>query len=120
MKTVGEYTLTIPEGAFGDADFADDPTVGHCNPELVYTYTIKEPEPVEPDEPENPDKPDEPIVPDEPDEPSLITETQADAEHIAVYNLQGVLILETNDAAALKTLQNGAYIVNGKKMIIVR
>ena len=120
LKTAGEYTLTIPEGTFGDADFADDPTVGHCNPELVYTYTIKEPEPVEPDEPENPNKPDEPIVPDEPDEPSSITETQAEAEHIAVYNLQGVLVLETDDAAALKTLQNGAYIVNGKKMIIAR
>ena len=117
LKTAGEYTLTIPEGTFGDADFADDPTVGHCNPELVYTYTIKEPEPVEPDEPENPDKPDEPIVPDE---PSSITETQADAEHITVYNLQGVLVLETDDAADLKTLQNGAYIVNGKKMIIAR
>ena len=102
LKVAGEYTLTIPEGAFGDADFADDPAVGHCNPELVYTYTIKEPEPVEPDE------------------PSSITETQQDAEHIAVYNLQGVLVLETDDAADLKTLQNGAYIVNGKKMIIAR
>ena len=108
LKVAGEYTLTIPEGTFGDADFADDPTVGHCNPELVYTFTITEPEPAEPDEPENPD------------DPSAVTETQQDAEHITVYNLQGVLILETNDAAALKTLQNGAYIVNGKKMIIVR
>ena len=108
LKAAGEYTLTIPEGTFGDADFADDPTVGHCNPELVYTFTITEPEPAEPDEPENPD------------DPSAVTETQQDAEHITVYNLQGVLILETNDAAALKTLQNGAYIVNGKKMIIVR
>ena len=120
LTAAGTYKLTIPEGAFGDADFADDPTVGHCNPELVYTYTIKEPEPVEPDEPENPNKPDEPIVPDEPDEPSSITETQADAEHIAVYNLQGVLVLETDDADDLKTLQNGAYIVNGKTMIIAR
>ena len=123
LKVLGEYTLTIPEGAFGDADFADDPTVGHCNPELVYTFTITEPEPAEPDEPENPenpDKPDEPVVPDEPDEPASVTETQAEAGHIAVYNLQGVLVLETDDAAALKTLQNGAYIVNGKKMIIVR
>ncbi len=56
------------------------------------------------------------------DESSAITETrqeQADG-HIAVYNLQGVLVLETDDAADLKTLQNGAYIVNGKKMIIAR
>ena len=56
------------------------------------------------------------------DESSAITETQQDKadRHVTVYNLQGVLVLETNDAAALKTLQNGAYIVNGKKMIIVR
>ena len=102
LTTAGTYTLTIFESSFGDAAFAEDQTTGHCNPELTYTYTIKEPEPVEPDD------------------PSSITETQADAEHIAVYNLQGVLVLETDDAADLKTLQNGAYIVNGKKMIIVR
>ena len=191
----GDYLLTIPEGAFGDADFAADPTTGHCNPALTYIYTIKVPQPAEPDvpenpdepdtpdtpdvpdtpivpdepenpnipdvpsepenpdtpdtpvtpdvpenpdepdtpdtpdvpdipdepeNPENPDEPDDPVVPDEPDESASVTETQADAEHIAVYNLQGVLVLETNDAADLKTLQNGAYIVNGKKMIIVR
>ena len=168
LKAAGEYTLTIPESTFGDAAFAADPTTGHCNPELVYTYTITESEPAEPDvpdepenpdepdvpsEPENPDTPDTPDVPDEPDvpenpdepdtpdtpdvpdepenpdkpdepvvpdEPASVTETPTDAEHIAVYNLQGVLVLETNDAADLKTLQNGAYIVNGKKMIIVR
>ncbi len=56
------------------------------------------------------------------DESSAITEIRQDNAdgHITVYNLQGVLVLETDDAADLKTLQNGAYIVNGKKMIIVR
>ena len=44
---------------------------------------------------------------------------QADG-HVTVYNLQGVPVLETDDAADLKTLQNGAYIVNGKTMIIAR
>ena len=56
------------------------------------------------------------------DESSAITETrqeQADG-HITVYNLQGVLVLETDDVADLKMLQSGVYIVNGKKMIIVR
>ena len=129
LTEAGTYLLVIPAGTFGDDDFAADPKTGHSNPELTYTYTIKEPEPVEPDEPENPDtpdepevpdEPDEPIVPDEPDEPSSITETPSDAGHIAVYNLQGVLVLETDDAADLKTLQNGAYIVNGKTMIIAR
>ena len=42
LFTVGEYTLTIPEGTFGDPTYIDDPTTGHCNPELSYTYTIKE------------------------------------------------------------------------------
>ena len=52
---------------------------------------------------------------------SAITETQQEQAdgHITVYNLQGVPVLEADDAAALKTLQNGAYIVNGKKTIIV-
>ena len=56
------------------------------------------------------------------DESSAITETRQDKadEHVTVYNLQGVLVLETDDADDLKTLQNGAYIVNGKKMIIAR
>ncbi len=56
------------------------------------------------------------------DESSAITEIQQDNAdgHVTVYNLQGVLVLETNDAADLKTLQNGAYIVNGKTMIIAR
>ena len=49
-----------------------------------------------------------------------LKETPQADEHITVYNLQGVLVLETDDATDLKTLQNGAYIVNGKKMIIVR
>ena len=56
------------------------------------------------------------------DESSAITETRQDNAdgHVTVYNLQGVPVLETDDAADLKTLRNGAYIVNGKKMIIAR
>ena len=56
------------------------------------------------------------------DESSAIMEIRQDKAdgHITVYNLQGVPVLETDDAADLKTLQNGAYIVNGKKMIIAR
>ena len=56
------------------------------------------------------------------DESSAITEIQQENAdgHVTVYNLQGVLVLEADDAADLKTLQNGAYIVNGKTMIIAR
>ena len=96
-------------------DVPDDPNESE-NPDTPDTPDV-------PDVPENPDEPDEPIEPDKPDvpdTPSSVTEAQADAEHLTVYTLQGVPVLETDDAADLKTLQNGAYIVNGKKMIIVR
>lgn len=51
---------------------------------------------------------------------SAITEVEAAAEGVTVYNLQGVLVLQSDDAADLKTLENGLYIVNGKAMIIVK
>ncbi len=35
-----------------------------------------------------------------------------------VYNLQGVLVLNTEDAEAVNRLPKGLYIVNGKKMLI--
>ena len=51
---------------------------------------------------------------------SAITEVEAAAEGVTVYNLQGVLVLQSDDAADLKTLESGLYIVNGKAMIIVK
>lgn len=42
----GTYTLTIPEGQFGSEDyFGKEPyyTIGHANPELTYTFTLKAP-----------------------------------------------------------------------------
>ena len=38
--------------------------------------------------------------------------------NIEVYNLQGVRILKSNDTSAVSTLENGIYIINGKKVII--
>ena len=35
-----------------------------------------------------------------------------------VYNPQGMKVLETKDASAVKALPHGIYIVNGKKIII--
>ena len=35
-----------------------------------------------------------------------------------VYNLQGVKVMETKDAAGLKSLPKGIYVINGKKVII--
>ena len=33
-----------------------------------------------------------------------------------VYNLNGVMMLQTRDASELKNLNNGLYIINGKKV----
>lgn len=42
-----------------------------------------------------------------------------DAEgRVKVYNLQGVLLLDTDDAANVKALAPGLYIVNGKKVLV--
>ena len=56
------------------------------------------------------------------DESSAITEIQQENAdgHVTVYNLQGVPVFETDDAADLRKLSAGFYIVNGKKMIIAR
>ena len=210
LTAAGTYKLTIPEGSFGDAAFAADPTTGHCNPELVYTYTIKEQQPVEPDKPEVPEQDFEPVTvtPEAGSEeisftratltfteapvlldnrvmlaksdstvlyPALLTlgegntleitlrygelktegtyllnipagtvsdasgkhinpeytyvytltpeagsvpTPEAEAAGITVYNLQGILMLQTDEAAELRTLPAGDYIVNGKKTVI--
>lgn len=42
-----------------------------------------------------------------------------DAEgRVKVYNLQGILLLDTDDAANVKALAPGLYIVNGKKVLV--
>lgn len=51
---------------------------------------------------------------------SAITEVEAVAEGVTVYNLQGVPVLKSDNAADVKTLESGLYIVNGKKVIIVK
>lgn len=37
---------------------------------------------------------------------------------ISVYNLQGVKVLETRDASAIRELNKGIYIINGKKVAV--
>lgn len=39
-KYNGEYTLTIPQGSFGDSNFRANPEIGIANPLLTYTYNI--------------------------------------------------------------------------------
>lgn len=36
----GAYTLTIPKGSFGDAEWIADPETGHANDEIVINYTV--------------------------------------------------------------------------------
>lgn len=50
--------------------------------------------------------------------PSAITETTAADEGVTVYNLQGILVLKADNTDALRTLESGAYIVNGKVLIV--
>ena len=49
---------------------------------------------------------------------SLIDEDCNKEDILRVYNLNGINVLNTTDASALKTLPKGIYIVNGKKIII--
>lgn len=35
-----------------------------------------------------------------------------------IYNLQGIRVLDTDDASAMKNLPKGIYIVNGRKMVL--
>lgn len=37
----GEYTITIPKGSIGDANWMLDPETGHCNDEVVLTYIFE-------------------------------------------------------------------------------
>lgn len=36
----GEYTMTLPQGMFGDADYIADWTKGHANAAATYTFTV--------------------------------------------------------------------------------
>ena len=49
---------------------------------------------------------------------SSLSETTAADEGVTVYNLQGILVLKADNADALRTLESGAYIVNGKVLIV--
>lgn len=36
----GTYTLTIPQGTFGDAEWVEDPETGHSNPEIKVVWRV--------------------------------------------------------------------------------
>lgn len=50
---------------------------------------------------------------------AAVDEVAADGEGVfTVYNLQGIKVLETEDAGAVKSLPKGLYIINGNKVVI--
>lgn len=51
---------------------------------------------------------------------SGIKSVSSDAETVCqgVYNLQGIRVLESNDASAVKNLPKGIYVINGKKVVM--
>ena len=85
----GTYVLEIPEGAISNDD------TKKVNPALSYTYTIAE-------------------------NPGVGVETVETAEALRgdVYTTAGVLVLRNADAEAVKTLERGIYIINGRKFVV--
>ncbi len=95
VTEAGTYKFVITKGSFGDGDYANgDQTEGHTNAELVYTYTI------------------------DGGSSALDTIGVGENETYTVYGLDGVLLLNGADKAALSNLNKGLYIVNGKKVVI--
>ena len=75
------------------AGTVSDASGKHVNPEYTYVYTLTP-------------------------EAGSVPIPEAEAAGITVYNLQGILMLQTDEAAELRTLPAGDYIVNGKKTVI--
>lgn len=88
----GTYTLCIPEGTFGDLDYADNAgDMGHGSKEIRVTYTVKS---------------------------GSVAGIAAEELTGDVYNVAGVLVLRDATAAQIQALDKGLYIVNGKKVLV--
>lgn len=89
ITTDGTYTLTIPAGAIYGNDESDT-----YAEDIVITYIIN-------------------------NGTSRIDDMVANAGgKVDVYTVNGVNVLRNADAAAVKTLAKGLYIINGKKVVI--
>lgn len=91
------YKLVVAKGVFtytnenGNNDDTEGVLQGvHANPELVYTFVVKESEGIE----------------------AIV----AGEGVVTVYTISGVKVLEAAPAAELQNLGNGLYIVNGAKV----
>lgn len=86
----GTYTLTIPAGALTWND-----NEANTNPtDLVYTYTIGTGTGID----------------------NIVANAGGKVD---VYTVNGVSVLRNADAAAVKSLNKGLYIINGKKVVIM-
>ena len=84
----GEWVVSIPEGYV-----VIDGNMINCAQDITYTIISKE--------------------------SSGVTGLEADETGLfRVYNLKGINILNTTDADALRSLDRGLYIVNGRKVLI--
>ncbi|MDE5795474.1 MAG: hypothetical protein K2H75_00025, partial [Muribaculaceae bacterium] len=84
----GIYTLVIPEGMFGDAEWIADHQSGHANAEITLQWTLTGGIPVS------------------------VEIIESETLNGPVYNTQGIRV-----ANSLREAGNGMFIVNGKKVI---
>lgn len=98
LTEIGTYTLTLPARMFGSDTWFPGGSEGTCNPELVYTVVLTE---------------NGATVGVKP-----VAASGADTGKVTVYTLNGVQVLYQADREALKTLNKGIYIVNGRKVVV--
>ena len=89
-KVAGEYELIIPEGSFL---FIDSEGNFSVNSEYYATYRVSTPS-------------------------GIADVVEAQEGRYVVYGVNGVLVLDTDNAADLRGLANGLYIINGKKVLV--
>lgn len=94
LSEAGTYRFFVPAGTFFDEAYDESgKTSGHFSPELVYNFTIAGTlSGVE----------------------SILTENGV----ANVYDIAGRMVLENADAAQIKALNAGVYIINGKKYVV--
>ncbi|MDE7413486.1 MAG: hypothetical protein K2N05_06830 [Muribaculaceae bacterium] len=88
----GDYKFSIPARAFFDGTYDETGgEEGHASPELVYNFKIKV---------------------------SGVESVEVENGVATVYDIAGRVILSNADAAQIKALAAGVYIINGKKYVV--
>lgn len=88
----GVYTLSVPQGSFGDELFVSSEGLnGRGSSEIKVEYTVKD---------------------------TSLTGVGSEAGRSDVYNVCGVLVLRDATVRDIQKLDKGIYIVNGKKIVV--